>query len=120
MSSINKAQAGQLIPTAETRSLRDIENKTGNLYLSLNLIARRANQIGQELKEELHSKLEEFAPNSDNLEEVLENREQIEISRYYEKLPNPCILATHEFFADEIYYRDTAEDEVEEADEPIA
>lgn len=110
MNSLKKAQVGAINPSAETRSLRDIENKTGNLYLSLNIVSKRARQIGLDLKEELHSKLEEFAPNSDNLEEVLENREQIEISRYYEKLPNPAVLALHEFMNDEVYHRDTAED----------
>jgi DNA-directed RNA polymerase subunit K/omega len=117
MSTIKKSQIVNLNPNAQTRSLKDIADKTGNLYLSLNIIGHRANQISIELKEELLNKLEEFAPNSDNLEEVFENREQIEISRYYEKLPNPCILATQEFFQDEIYYRNTAEPQKDDSDE---
>ncbi len=105
MSSIKKLTSGHIPPNVETRSLRQIENKSGNLYLSLNIISKRANQIASELKEELHGKLEEFANQSDNLEEVFENREQIEISRHYEKLPNPAILATREFMEDGTYYR---------------
>ncbi len=104
MSSIKKLTSGHISPSVETKSLRQIENKSGNLYLSLNVISKRANQIAVELKEELHGKLEEFTTASDNLEEVFENREQIEISRHYEKLPNPAILATREFMEDNTHY----------------
>ena len=90
---------------AETKSLLDIKNKTGNLYESIAIIAKRANQINITLKEELHSKLEEFASHTDSLEEVHENKEQIEISRAYEKMPNPALLATTEFMDDKIYHR---------------
>jgi DNA-directed RNA polymerase subunit K/omega len=90
---------------AETKSLLDIKNKTGNLYESIAIIAKRANQINITLKEELHSKLEEFASHTDSLEEVHENKEQIEISRAYEKMPNPALLATTEFMEDKIYHR---------------
>jgi DNA-directed RNA polymerase subunit K/omega len=90
---------------AETKSLLDIKNKTGNLYESIAIIAKRANQINIGLKEELHSKLEEFASHTDSLEEVHENKEQIEISRAYEKMPNPALLATAEFMDDKIYHR---------------
>ena len=104
MSSIKKLTSGHVSPSVETKSLRQIENKSGNLYLSLNVIAKRANQIAVELKEELHGKLEEFTTASDNLEEVFENREQIEISRHYEKLPNPAIPATREFMEDRTHF----------------
>ena len=90
---------------AETKSLLDIKNKTGNLYESIAIIAKRANQINITLKEELHSKLEEFASHTDSLEAVHENKEQIEISRAYEKMPNPALLATTEFMEDKIYHR---------------
>lgn len=90
---------------AETKSLLDIKNKTGNLYESIAIIAKRANQINITLKEELHSKLEEFASHTDSLEEVHENKEQIEISRAYEKMPNPALLATAEFMEEKIYHR---------------
>lgn len=90
---------------AETRNVLDIKNKTGNLYESISIIARRANQINIALKEELHNKLEEFASHTDSLEEVHENKEQIEISRAYEKMPNPALLATGEFMEGKIYHR---------------
>jgi DNA-directed RNA polymerase subunit K/omega len=89
----------------ETKNLNDLKNKTGNLYESISVIARRANQINVSLKEELHNKLEEFASHTDSLEEIHENKEQIEISRAYERMPNPAILATQEFMEDKIYYR---------------
>jgi len=95
---------------AETRNVLDIKNKTGNLYESIAIIAKRANQINISLKEELHSKLEEFASHTDSLEEVHENKEQIEISRAYEKMPNPALLATAEFMANKIYYRNNETD----------
>jgi DNA-directed RNA polymerase subunit K/omega len=91
----------------ETRNLEEIAAKTGNLYKSINVMAKRSEQINAKMKEELHRKLEEFASATDNLEEVFENREQIEISRYYEKIPKTSILALNEFLADETYYRDT-------------
>lgn len=88
-----------------TRRLVDLDRETGNIYESLNIIARRANQISAELKAELNKKLSEFSSPSDTMEETFENREQIEISRYYERLPKPSIIATEEFLDDEIYYR---------------
>jgi DNA-directed RNA polymerase subunit K/omega len=89
----------------ETRNVVDIKLKTGNLYESISIIGKRANQINIALKEELHNKLEEFAIHTDSLEEIHENKEQIEISKAYEKMPNPALLATQEFFDDKIYHR---------------
>ena len=90
-----------------TRKLADFDHETGNVYKSINVIARRANQIASELKSELNRKLTDFATSStDTMEETFENREQIEISRYYERLPKPVIIATEEFLDDEVYYRD--------------
>ena len=90
-----------------TRKLADFDHETGNVYKSINVIARRANQIASELKSELNRKLTDFATSStDTMEETFENREQIEISRYYERLPKPAIIATEEFLDDEVYYRD--------------
>lgn len=97
-------------PYAETRNMDVIHEKSGNFYKSLVIMSKRANQINDELKKELHAKLNEFATTSDNLEEVFENREQIEISRYYEKLPNPAVMAIDEFLNDEIYVRDKGEE----------
>src|SRR5579862_4277142 len=105
---MNKLKKLQPIPAGnslETQDFYKIGEKTGNIYESIAVISKRANQISQQTKEELHSKLEEFATTSDNLEEVHENREQIEISKYYEKMPHPSILATEEFLDDKIYYR---------------
>jgi DNA-directed RNA polymerase subunit K/omega len=89
----------------ETKSLVDIKAKTGNLYESIAIISRRANQINISIREELHNKLEEFASHTDSLEEIHENKEQIEISKAYEKMPNPAILATQEFMESKIYHR---------------
>ncbi len=92
---------GSTIP----RDVRDLENPTGNLYESLVIISKRANQISSQIKEELHNKLSEFATDNDTLEEVFENREQIEISTYYEKLPKPTVIATEEFLGGKVYHR---------------
>ena len=94
----------------ETRNLQDLKSKTGNLYASIAIIAKRANQINITIKEELHNKLEEFASHTDSLEEIHENKEQIEISRAYERMPNPALLATQEFMEDKIYHRKNEED----------
>ena len=91
--------------TTITRDINRLDNETNNIYQSVMIVAKRANQISVELKQELNRKLEEFAYYTDNLEEVFENREQIEISKYYERLPKPTLIATQEFLDDEIYYR---------------
>src|SRR5947208_6307906 len=94
----------------ETRDVNEFKNKTGNLYESIAIVAKRANQINISLREELHNKLEEFASHTDSLEEIHENKEQIEISKAYEKMPNPAILATQEFMDDKVYFRKNDED----------
>ncbi len=91
--------------TTITRNLNTLEEKTGNLYESLVIISKRSNQIGTEMTKELNQKLEEFASYTDNLEEVFENREQIEISRHYERMPKPILIAIQEFLEDDIYHR---------------
>lgn len=88
-----------------TRDLREIEKETGNIYESIAIIARRSNQISVEIKEELSRKLEEFASYSDNLEEIFENREQIEISKFYERLPKSVNIAIEEYREGKIYSR---------------
>lgn len=88
-----------------TRDLRELDKGTDNIYESLVIMSKRANQISNNIKEELHQKLSEFASANDNLEEVFENREQIEISKHYEKMPKPTLIAVHEFLDDKIYYR---------------
>ncbi len=94
------------VPTSTiTRDLRELDKETGNIYESIVVIAKRANQISNNMKEELHAKLAEFASSNDNLEEVFENREQIEISKHYERLPKPTLIAVDEFINDKVYHR---------------
>lgn len=88
-----------------TRDVMDLCDETGNIYESVAIIGKRANQISLDIKNELSKKLQEFASVSDNLDEVFENREQIEISRFYEKLPKPSLIATQEFVEGKIYFR---------------
>ena len=88
-----------------TRNLADFAAPTGNVYESVMIIAKRSNQIAADIKQELNHKLEEFSNYADTLEETFENREQIEISKYYERLPKPALLATKEFQDGKIYYR---------------
>ncbi len=92
-----------------TRNLEDLTKVSGNLYQSIVIISRRAKQLSSKTKEELNSKLAEFATTVDNLEEVFENREQIEISKFYERMPKPTTSATEEFLGDKVMFR-VAED----------
>ena len=91
--------------TTETRDLSDLAENVGNIYETVKILGKRANQISVVMKQDLDAKLLEFASYSDNLEEVFENHEQIEISRFYEKLPKPTLLAIDELEHDEIYSR---------------
>jgi DNA-directed RNA polymerase subunit K/omega len=91
--------------TTITRNMRELNAPTENIYESVAILAKRANQISQEIKEELNSKIEEFATPSDNLEEVFENREQIELAKFYEHLPKPTLIATNEFLNNQIFHR---------------
>jgi DNA-directed RNA polymerase subunit K/omega len=110
MSRLRRQISSNTANVAETKDLNVIKSKTGNVYESISIIAKRANQINITLKEELHNKLEEFASHTDSLEEIHENKEQIEISRAYERMPNPALLATQEFLEDKIYYRKNEDD----------
>ena len=92
------------------RDVMDLCEETGNIYESVAIIAKRANQISADIKQELSKKLSEFASTQDNLDEVFENREQIEISRYYEKLPKATLMATQEFIDGKIYYRNPSKE----------
>ena len=98
--------------TTITRNLMELEEETKNIYETIAIISRRANQISVELKEELSSKLDEFASYTDNLEEIFENREQIEISKFYERLPKPALIALQEFIEGKIYHRQNEENEL--------
>ncbi|MGV3685841.1 MAG: DNA-directed RNA polymerase subunit omega [Daejeonella sp.] len=94
-----------------TRDVRELDKVTGNIYESIVIISKRANQISNNLKEELHGKLAEFASSNDNLEEVFENREQIEISKHYERMPKPSLIAVDEFLHDKVYYRNPSKEQ---------
>lgn len=97
--------------TTVTRDLRELDESTDNLYESIVVISKRANQIAVDVKEELNAKLAEFATSSDNLEEVFENREQIEISKHYERMPKPSLVAIDEFLNDKVYYRNPSKEQ---------
>ncbi len=104
-------------PSTITRDCNMLESKTGNLYETVVVASRRANQIAVDLKDELNKKLEEFASYTDNLEEIFENREQIEISKFYERLPKPTLIALQEIQEDKVYFRIPSEDEIKERQE---
>ncbi|MBO4430101.1 MAG: DNA-directed RNA polymerase subunit omega [Bacteroidaceae bacterium] len=96
--------------TTVTRNLMDLSRDTNNVYESVAIISKRANQIAAEMKDELSKKLVEFGAHTDTLEEVFENEEQIQISRYYERLPKPTLIATQEFLEDKIYFRNPSKE----------
>ena len=96
--------------TTITRNITDFEAKAESIYEAVVVMSKRANQIASEIKSELDGKLSEFASTTDNLEEVFENREQIEISKFYEGIPKPALIAVNEFLEDKIYFRRPSED----------
>lgn len=103
-----KAKVQNIDPNVKARSINDFIDKTGNIYESLVAISKRSNEISLQLKDELNGKLQEFSVTSDAIEEILENKEQIEISKFYEKLPNPAVIAIEEYLNGEfsIQYRE--------------
>ena len=109
-----KSKVQGLEPNVQARNVHQLIKDTDNIYESLAIISKRANQIAVDLKHELHNKLEEFAVSSDTIEEIHENKEQIEISKFYERLPNPVLIATDEFLNDEIHshYKDRNREDV--------
>ncbi|MDR2683574.1 MAG: DNA-directed RNA polymerase subunit omega [Dysgonamonadaceae bacterium] len=102
--------------TTVTRDMMSLADKTGNVYETVRIIGKRANEISLDIKHDLERKLQEFSSYTDSLDEVFENREQIEISRYFERLPKPSLIAAQEFIDGEIYYRNPAreKDNIEE------
>lgn len=90
---------------AITRTIREFDEPTGNIYESIAVISKRANQISLEVKDELSKKIQEFATTQDNLEEIFENREQIEVARFYERLPKPTLISVQEFMDKKTYFR---------------
>ncbi|MBR3022044.1 MAG: DNA-directed RNA polymerase subunit omega [Bacteroidaceae bacterium] len=93
-----------------TRNMNDFREGTDNVYETVAILGKRSNQIAVEIRDELKKKLEEFSTKQDNLEEVFENREQIEISRFYERMPKPTLIATQEYLENKIYFRNPAKD----------
>ena len=110
MSKLRRQLSANTSNVVETRNLTEVKAKTGNLYESIAIVAKRANQINIAMKEELHNKLDEFASHTDSLEEIHENKEQIEISRAYERMPNASLLATREFLDSGVYHRKNEDD----------
>ena len=96
--------------TTETRNLDILSEKTGNIYETVSIISRRAVQLNKEIKEELLKKLEEFATPNESIDEIFENSEQVEVSKFYEKLPKATLISIQEWLEEKIYYRDTQED----------
>ncbi len=96
--------------TTETRDSGAFNKMTDNMYESINMISKRSNQIAQDIKQELYRKIEEFASQNDNLEEIFENREQIEVSKFYERLPKSTSIAVKEWLDNDVYYRNPNED----------
>lgn len=105
-----KVKAGSL---AVTRNISDFRRDTGNIYVTLVVLANRANKIALEIKEELSTKIEEFgAASSDNLEEIFENREQIELAKFYERIPKPTLIAVHEYLNNKLYFRNPSNEDI--------
>ena len=91
--------------TTITRDVREFDDKTGNIYETVAMLAKRSDQISSEMKRELNKKIEEFVSSTDSVDEIFENREQIEVVRYYEQLPKPTLIAIQEYLNGELYYR---------------
>ena len=106
MTDFKKSKAAN---TTETRNIKDMAQRTGNMYEAVAIMSKRAVQINKDIKEELLSKLAEFATPSESIEEIFENSEQIEVSKFYEKLPKPHAVAVEQWLAEKVYYRHTDE-----------
>jgi len=101
---------------AVTRRISDFDKETGNIYETVTILSKRANQIASDIKQELSKKIKDFETSNDNLDEIVENREQIEVARYYEQLPKPSILSVHEFETGQIYFRNPAKELQQESE----
>ena len=106
---MTKYRESKAAQTTKTHNRNQIEDPTENVYEAISIIAKRSVQINLDIKKELHEKLEEFATHNDSLEEIFENKEQIEVSKFYERLPKPHAIAVEEWFNDKIYHRNTDE-----------
>lgn len=99
------------VSTTITRNTSDFSQMTDNIYETIAMLTKRSNQISIDVKKELHKKIEEYASNNDTMEELFENREQIEVVRHYERMPKPTLVATEEYLEGEIYYRNPAKED---------
>ena len=106
-----ESKKNRLVNTTITRNTAEFSNGTENIYETVALLSKRSNQIASEMKRELHKKIEEFASSIDTMDEIYENREQIEVVRHYEQLPKPTLMATQEYLDGEIYYRNPAKED---------
>ena len=104
---MNKYRNSNASSTTKTYDRSEIEKPTDNIYEAISIIAKRSSQINSEIKKELHDKLDEFATHNDSLEEIFENKEQIEVSKFYERLPKPHAIAIEEWLNEKVYYRNT-------------
>ena len=104
---MNKYRNTKAANTTKTYNKLEIEDKTENIYEAISIISKRSNQINLDIRKELHEKLDEFATHNDSLEEIFENKEQIEVSKFYESLPKPHALAVEEWFKNKVYHRNT-------------
>lgn len=111
-----KSKAQGIEPNISARDIQSLAATTGNIYAALNVISSRARQLSVDIKNELHNKLEDFAVVTETIEEIHENKEQIEISKFYERLPNPTVIATMEYINGELDYRFKREDKDKEED----
>lgn len=111
-----KSRATGIEPSVQSKNLLNFVENTGNIYETLNIIAKRANQLNKDLRYELKNKLEEFAVHVDTIEEIQENKEQVEISKFYERLPNPVIIAMDDYFGGNVGFRYRTEEESESTD----
>ena len=107
---MNKYRNSNAANSTKTYNKLEIENPTDNIYEAISIIAKRSGQINSEIKKELHDKLDEFATHNDSLEEIFENKEQIEVSKFYERLPKPHALAVREWLEGKIHHRNTSEE----------
>ena len=106
-----EAKKKRPINTTITRNTAEFSKGTENIYETVALLSKRSNQIASDMKRELHKKIEEFSSNIDTMDEIFENREQIEVVRHYEQMPKPTLQATQEYLDDELYYRNPAKED---------
>lgn len=117
METLKKYQKLEAPASIVTRDVEKLEEHCDNVYEAISIVSKRSNQIGTALKQELDQKLQEFASVTDSLEEIFENREQIEISKMYERMPKPSAIALEEFLAGKVYFRHPEEEKKEESTE---